>query len=62
MREDEGAIVNIQVSEPSNRAVGTDEYHTIDVHSAMVDQNSQSEPEKCYPVQLGSLMNSDDRI
>ena len=37
LRDGDGAIVNIQVSEKSIKVPGPDEYQTI---SAMVDQNS----------------------
>ena len=46
----ENDIVNIQVSEHTGEVADTEEFQTIEMtHSARIDHNSQSEPEKCYP-------------
>ena len=53
--------MNIQVSEHTGEKVDTEEFDTIQMtgtHSARVDRNSESEPEKCYPQHLSSLPTS----
>ena len=58
-QRDNDEIVNIQVSENVGDKEDAEEFQTIEMtHSARIDHNSQSEPEKCYPQHLSSLPTS----